>query len=110
MLENIAVSFGIPLAYFGMGVAALSALVFPVIQMFQDLKKAKTAFIGIGAIVAVFLICYLLAGNQDLTVGDKHVVGGTMKLIEGSFYTFYVLLATSLLLIAYSSVSHYFNR
>ena len=109
-METFAISFIMPLAYIGLGVAALSAIAFPLIQMFQDLKKAKTTFIGIGAVVVLFLICYLLAGNQDFTVGEKALAGGQMKLVEASLYTFYCLLMIAVLSILYSSVSRYFIK
>ena len=109
MFEYIVVSYVIPLAYVGLGIATLSALFFPVIQMFRDLKKAKTAFIGIGAVVVLFVICFLLAGKQDFSVGEIHVAGGQMQVVEASIFTFYILLTVSVLAILYSSVSRYFK-
>jgi hypothetical protein len=108
-MENFIVSYIIPLAYLALGIAALGAVVFPVIQMLQDLKKAKTALIGVGAVVVLFVICYLLADNQPFTVKEISVTGGQMKMVEASIFTFYILLTGSIVAILYSSVSRYFK-
>ncbi len=102
-------TYGIYLAYFALAVAALAAIVFPLIQMFQDLKNAKTAFIGIGAVAVVFLLCYMMADKVALTIGDATATAGQMKWVEASLYLFYVMLAGSILAILYSTVSRYFK-
>ena len=165
MLENIAVSFAMPLAYFGMFLGASSALVFPLIKailelllksesrtnkiivigssfagvlvwmivaffnvvwafalfvilMFgkmameiiivKDYKSLVTIF-GILAGGLVFLVCFMMAGDADFTIGEIHVVGSQMQLVEAGIFTFYILLAVSLLAILYSTVSQYFK-
>ena len=102
-------SYVIPLAYIALGIAALSALAFPIIQMFSDLKKARNAFIGIGALVVIFFICYAMAGGSDFTIGQIHVAGSKMKLVEAGIYAFYVTLIGSVVAILYSAISSYFK-
>jgi len=109
MLEHITVSYGIPLVYLGLGIAALCAVVFPVIQMFQDLKNAKQAFIGVGAVALLFVVTYLLAHKQDFTINDIYVAAEKMKFIEASIYMVYTLLFGTLLAIVVSAVSGYFK-
>ena len=109
LFEQIAVGFGIPFAYFCLGVAALSAVVFPIIQMIQNWKKAITALIGVGAVAVLFLICFLLADKQEFTIGDKYASAAQMQLVEGSIFTFYALLLIAVIAILYSSVSSYFK-
>ncbi len=104
-MSDFIVSFGIPLTYFILGIAALAAIVFPAVYMFQDLKKAKTALIGVLAMVVLFLICYVIS---DGTATDK-ATAGEMKMIEASLYTFYSMLAISMVSIIYASVSRYFK-
>ena len=109
-MENFIVSFGIPLAYIAFGIAVLGIIVFSVLQMLQDLNKAKTALMGIGIMVFLFLICFMLADRQEFTVGEIYVPAGQMKVVEASMYSFYMLLLVSILAIAYSSVSRYFKK
>ncbi|MDR1865418.1 MAG: hypothetical protein LBR08_07585 [Bacteroidales bacterium] len=104
-MSDVIVSYVIPIAYIALAVAAFAAVVFPVLFMLQDIKKAKTAFIGIGAVVVVFLLCYLLAGG----VATDKATEGQMKLVEASLYTFYLLLVLSAGSILYSTVSRYFK-
>jgi len=109
MLEHIAVSYGMPLAYIALGIAALGAIAFPIIQMVKDLKKAITTFVAIGIILVLFLICYALSANEPFTVGDISVSAAQMKFIGAGLNMFYTLLVASVLAILYSSVSHYFK-
>ena len=107
MLESISLSFAIPLAYICLGIAALSAVMFPVIQMFQDLKKAKTALIGVGFMVIVYLVCFLIADKAEFSVGEKHVGAAQMRLVEAGIFMFYALLVISALAITSSSLTRF---
>ena len=109
MWEHIFVSYGIPLAYIALGVAALGTILFPIIQMVKDLKKAVTTFIAIGIMVVVFLGCYALSANEAHTVGDAHVAAAQMRWVEAGIIMFYVLLIGATVAILYSSVSRYFK-
>jgi uncharacterized membrane protein YozB (DUF420 family) len=104
-MGDFIVSFGIPLAYIALTVAALAAIMFPVIYMLQDLKKAKSALIGVGTVAVVFLISYLLADGQDI----EKATAGQMKMVEAGMYLFYILLGTSIVAILYFTVSRYFK-
>ena len=108
MLDFI-LNFGLPLAYVALGIATLVAIVFPVMQMATDFKKAKSALVGIGILVAIFLLSYVLADNQPLTTNYETMEGGQMKLIEAGLYLVYMLFAASLIAIVYASVSRYFK-
>ena len=108
-MEDFLISYVIPLAYIALGIAALGAIVFPLIQMFSDLKKAIATFVSIGIVIAIFLVCYALSANEAYTVKDVTVPAGQMKFIEAGIYMFYLLLAGSCLAILYSSVSRYFK-
>ena len=109
MLEQIAVSYGIPLAYIVFGVAALGAVAFPVLQMIQDLKKALTMLVATGIIVVIFIVCYALSSNEPHRVGDAQATAAQMRWVEAGMFMFYLLLAGSTIAILYSSVSRYFK-
>jgi len=99
-----------PFAYICLGIAALAAVAFPVLQMVKDVKKAMTALIGVGAVAVLFFICWLLATKQEFVIGDIVVSAGQMRLVEASIFTFYSLLVVAVLGILYSSVSRYFIK
>ena len=108
-MEDFLISYIIPLAYIALGLAALGAVAFPIIQMFKDLKKAITTFVAIGILVVVFFVCYSLSANEPFTKGDTYVAAGQMRYIEAGIIMFYMLLGGSILAILYSSVSRYFK-
>jgi hypothetical protein len=108
-MEDFLISYIIPLAYIALGIAALGAIAFPLIQMFSDLKKAVTTFVAIGIVIVIFLVCYALSANEPFTIHDKTVSAGQMRFIEAAIYMFYLLLVGSGLAILYSSVSRYFK-
>jgi len=108
-MQDFIISYIIPLAYVALGVAALGAIAFPLIQMFSDLKKAITTFVAVGIIAVVFIVCYFLAANEPFTIGDYHVEAGQMRFIEAGIFLFYLLLVGSGVAILYSSVSRYFK-
>jgi hypothetical protein len=95
-MNDIIPTFAIPVAYFALFAAAIGAIVFPVIFMLQDFKKAKSALIGFGALVLVFFLAFVLSRAE-----------GQLRFVEASLYTFYALLLTSVLAILYSTVSRY---
>lgn len=109
MLEHITITFGIPLAYIALGIAVLGVVVFPLLQMFQDLKKAISTFVAIGILLVVFFACYFLSANEALSIGEVHVASGQMRFIEAGIFLTYLLLVGALLAILYSSVSRYFK-
>lgn len=104
-MTDFILSFGIPLAYVALGVAALGAIIFPLVYMFKDLKKAKAALMGIGILIVVFVLCYVLSKPEALGTAT----GGQMRVVEASLYVFYILLAGSIIAILYATVSRYFK-
>ena len=108
-MTDFILNFGIPLVYVALAIAVLSAVAFPVLQMVSDFKKAKTAIAGVGVLILVFLLTYMLAGNQPLTTNYATVPGEQMKLIEASLYMVYILFVVSVIAIIASSVSRYFK-
>ena len=108
-MTDFILNFGIPLAYIALAIAAVAAVAFPAIQMAQDLKKAKIALAGVGILLLVFILSYVMAGSEALTTNYETVEGSQMKLIEGSLYMVYILFTVSVIAILYASVSRYFK-
>jgi hypothetical protein len=109
MLEQVSLSYGMPLAYIALAVAVLTAVAFPLIQMVKDLKKARITLMGVGVLVLIFVLCYSLAVSESVTKGEIFVSASQMKVVEAGLYMFYCVLLLSILSILYSSVSRYFK-
>ena len=108
-MTDFILNFGIPLAYLALGIAILSAVAFPVIQMVTDFQKAKMAIAGVGVLLLVFLLSYMLAGSQPLTTNYVTISGEQMKIVEAGLYMVYILFVVSAIAILASSVSRYFK-
>ena len=96
----------------GAGVAILSGLV----NMVTDKKAARGGIIAIVFLGAVALISYALASPEiPQFIGvDKFINDGTLnesvaKMVDAGLYATYILLALSVLSIAFSSVARLFK-
>jgi uncharacterized membrane protein YozB (DUF420 family) len=98
------------LAYVAIFAAIAGVVVFSVIFMLQDIKKAKSALVGVGALVVAFLICYVLADSTPYSTAEISIESGQMKFINAGIFSVYILVAGSVLAVAYASVSHFFKK
>lgn len=110
MQESPLINIGLFLAYALMAVAAISAIVFPIIQTFGDLKKAKGGLIGFGILVAVLLLAFLLSPAETGAFYDKHNISpNTSKLIGGGLLATYIVFAGVVISILYAEVAKWFK-
>tara|TARA_B110000503_G_C7119299_1_gene401736 strand:- start:1180 stop:1593 length:414 start_codon:yes stop_codon:yes gene_type:complete len=78
--------------YVLMALATASAIIFPIIAMTKDPKAAKSALIGVGALVIVFGISYALAGDEMTPKYSKFISGPEeSKLVSAGLVAFYIL-------------------
>lgn len=77
-------------------IAVLTALILPLVNSLSDPKSLLKGFIGIGILLVVFFIGYMLAGDEVTTVYMKNNVdAGASKLIGGALVTMYVFFIVS---------------
>ena len=97
--------------YILLGIAAVTAVVFPLITMAQNPKGAKNALIGVVALVAICGIGYAMAGNEvhidyeGILLADE----GTSQLSEAALIAFYILGAGAIGSIIFAEVSKMFK-
>jgi len=108
-MEDFVVNYGIIFGYIIFGIAALSALIFPAIQLFQDLKKALTGLASIVALVLLYLLCFMMAKSEPLVLVDETVSAETMRFVEANIYMGYTTFAVSILAVVYVSVARFFK-
>ena len=93
--------------YILLGVASITAIVFPIITMVSKPKGAKNALIGVIALVVICGLGYSMAGNEvhidyeGILLADE----GTSKLSEAALIAFYILGAGAIGSIIYAEVS-----
>lgn len=93
--------------YILFGIAALAAIVFPILNMVQNPKGAKNALIGVVALVVVFGLGYALAGSEEFFTHDGNLLAdaATSKKSEAGLIAFYIMGAAAIGAVVYAEVS-----
>jgi len=107
-MESTFINIGLIITYLLILVALILSLAFPLIQTFGNLKAAKGALIGIGAILVVFLISYLVSPADTGTFYNKFGISPTMsKIIGGGLVATYVFFIGAAGSILYASITKF---
>jgi len=110
---NVQTTAGVMLSYTYLLaiIAAAAALVFSVIGMATNPKKAKSALIGIGALVVICAVSYVMSGNEIHSDAEGKLLAdaGTSQLAEGGLIAFYILAAVAIGSIVFAEVSKIFK-
>jgi hypothetical protein len=91
------------------GIAAVVSIVFPILVMAKNPKKAKTALFGIVGLLVVFGIGYAMASGETHTVGDLEIGESVSKRSEAGLIAFYILILGAIGAIIYSEVAKAFK-
>jgi hypothetical protein len=98
---------GLYIAYGMIILAALGAIVLPLIQSAGDPKALLKSGIGVIAILLVFVIAYAISGNEVTDLyRNFDVDAGASKLIGGVIITAYLLIFIAIAGIIYTEVSN----
>jgi hypothetical protein len=88
------------------GLAAIAAIVFPVIFLIQDPKKAKGSLFGILGLAVIFGISYAISGNELYTDLQDPTMS---KFVGGGIIMFYLMFVVSILVAIYSEIARIFK-
>lgn len=93
--------------YLLLAIAAVSAIVFPIITMAQNPANGKNALIGVGGLVVVFVLGYLLSSGVETLdpEGKLLATAAEAKMSEAGLIAFYILGAGAIGSIVYAEVS-----
>lgn len=92
------------------GIGAVTAIIFPIITMAKNPKGAKSALIGIGALLLVFVISYLLAGDEMTPKYAKFIAGPeASKRVSMGLIAFYILAVGAIIATISSGLSKLFK-
>jgi hypothetical protein len=97
--------------YLLLGLATITAVVFPIVTMVSNPKAAKSALVGVLALVAIGAVGYAVAGNEVYIDYEGVLLadGGTSKLSEAALIAFYILGAGAIGSIIFAEVSKMFK-
>lgn len=108
--ESISADVIIYWCYALFAVGAIAAIIFPLITMAKNPKGAKSALIGVGALVLVFAISYALADDTMTAKYAKFIsTPEASKRVSMGLIAFYILAIGAILSIALSGVSKLFK-
>lgn len=87
-------------------IGAAAAIVLPLINLGKNPKGAKTAVIGLVALFVVFLVAYMLAGDEMLPKYEAFIDGPEdSRLVGMGLIAFYILAFGAIGTVAFSSIS-----
>lgn len=103
-------------AYVLLFVAVVVLILFALYQFFSNLKSAKGALLGIGAVLLIVLISWMLGSSEypKFFGVEKFIADGTItptitRVIDTALYSTYIIFGLSFVALIYSSVSRYFK-
>ncbi|MBN2758606.1 MAG: hypothetical protein JXR51_15660 [Bacteroidales bacterium] len=95
-------------AYLLFGIAAVSAVIFPIVRLFTRPKEAIKSLISVVVIAVFIAIAYSLSDGTILHLpgyDGPDNVPGTLKFADTMIFTTYFLLVVAVLSIVYAEVS-----
>lgn len=114
--ENVAqtgiVNLFIVWAYILVGAAFAGAIVFPIIFIITNFKKAKSSLIGLGALGLVVLLAYLLASDEIpkfLGYEEFNITASLSRSVGTYLYTSYILGSLAIAAMLFAGVSKIFK-
>ena len=104
------IDIGLIILYLMLGLATVTAVILPVVSLFNNPKQ----LIKIAGGVAVFLLMFFLAYSvSDSSVTTKWTsmgeTGNSVKFIGAGLWMLYIFLFGSILVMIYSEVSKFFK-
>lgn len=106
-MNEAIIDVGIYVTYGLFGLAALAAVLFPLVFLFTDLKKAKNALIGIVVLAIVMFIGFSMASNE---VYEGFAVSPlASKWIGGGIYATIILVGLAVVAAVYTEVARIFK-
>jgi hypothetical protein len=96
--------------YLLFALGAITAIVFPIINMAKNPSGAKSALIGVGALVFVFVIPYAVGGDEMTPKYEKFIDGPeASKRVSMGLIAFYILAIGAIVATIFSGVSKLFK-
>ncbi len=99
------IDIGLFISYVLMGICALTAIVMPLVKAFGDPQSLKKIGMGVGGIVIVFIIAYVIA---DGSVYEK-ASSDTSKRVGAGLITMYLLSFLAIGGIIYTEIKKIFE-
>lgn len=98
--------------YIVLGLAIVLALIMPIYNMVKNPKGMVRSMIGMGIVVAVLLICYLMADDTPLVTAAKETFDNPVSLLlsDTGLYATYFAFAVAIITIVGGEILKVFKR
>ncbi len=98
-------------AYILVGLAVLTALIFPAIRMLTNPKNAKKTLIGLAGVAVIVIIAWQFSSDEILPLATENPdnIPEVLKLAGTQLGTMYILLALAILSIFYTEIRNLFK-
>lgn len=90
------------------GIAAATAVLFPLVYTIRNFSKAKGSLLGVIGLIAIFVVCVSLS-KSEVYAKFPEITGAVSKQIEGGLLMFYVMAGLTILSAVYYEVSKLFK-
>ncbi|MBK6966282.1 MAG: hypothetical protein IPH20_20750 [Bacteroidales bacterium] len=109
-MESTFINIGFFVTYILLLLAIVASLAFPLIQTFGNLKAAKGALLGIGLVLVIFFISYMVSPAETGPFYERFGVSPSLsKLIGGGLVATYLFFFAAAASILYASVMKFFR-
>lgn len=109
MFEKLDAAILLGWCYLLLIVSTALAVIFPILIMAQNPKKARSAGIGILALLLVLGLGYAFATGGEYQIGDTILSESVAKRSEAGLIAFYILIIGAIGAIVYSEISKAFK-
>lgn len=104
-MEDSFVNIALYVSYLLVILAALGAIILPLINALGNPKSLVKSLIGVGALVVLFLVSWAISGDEVTAVYTKFDITSTSsRVIGGVLITTYLLMGVAILSIIYSEI------
>ncbi|MBS4012199.1 MAG: hypothetical protein KGZ97_00365 [Bacteroidetes bacterium] len=113
-MNDIFINVGIYLSYGLLAIAALTAIIFPIIHFIKDFRKAKGTLLGLAVLLVVLVASWAVAGGGQMVIdqgsqGSIIVSSTVSKLVGGGIIATMALIILGLVAAVYTEVSKLFK-
>ena len=104
-------NYGIIITYILLAAATIAAIAFPIMHLVANPKKAKQVGIGLGTLLVVYILAFLLASDEVTEYYSKFNVTDTQsKQVGTGLIVFYILAAGAVISALYTEVGKMINK
>jgi hypothetical protein len=91
-MSDLTINILLYLTYALIGIATVAAIVFPILAVAGDARKAKKTLVGIGSVAVVFVLSYAISDGTVLDSYLKYnVTEGVSKMVGAVLIMTYIL-------------------